>query len=478
MLAFQAIGTLIAEENKTLTGYHSSVAIKQPTRLDWKFVASGFGKAQAKVPTEYRSTDQRFQMYVPTAYSKDRLWPLIINISPGDAPRAWNQWKKVCTEERYLFCSAYGAGNRCPVGKRTRIVLDMFDQMRREYLIDPQRTYLTGFSGGGRMACTIAFALPEYFGGLIPVCGTNPLNSLDYLRQHVRDRLSVALVTGEKDFNRAENEKYMYPLLKEMDTRTKLWVVKELGHSIPKAPILLEVVNWLEADVKNRRKLVKEHLQLLPPSDVLLTPERQSMRLFGLAKRELKKNDRIWRGVTLMQGILSRWPNTESADEVRKLLKELQKNPRFMELVEEQGGEDERRTLKAQANAFQRMNQLSLALEAWKALASRHPKSPEGTEAFKQMNRIRGLLANTPYLGVRFAGGTTVLAEVVRDGPADKGKLERGDRIIQIDTTKITTGKDLRTVLDNHKPGDELLIEVNRQGQVIKRKVTLGKRPS
>ena len=41
------------------------------------------------------------------------------------------------------------------------------------------------------MACTIAYALPEYFGGLIPVCGTNPLPRLTYLRHRAEDRLSV-----------------------------------------------------------------------------------------------------------------------------------------------------------------------------------------------------------------------------------------------------------------------------------------------
>ena len=43
----------------------------------------------------------------------------------------------------------------------------------------------------------LAARLPEYLGGVIPVCGTNPLNRLDYLRHRVHDRLSVAFVTGE-----------------------------------------------------------------------------------------------------------------------------------------------------------------------------------------------------------------------------------------------------------------------------------------
>jgi len=63
-----------------------------------------------------------------------------------------------------------------PAGQRTRIVLDMLDDVRRHQRIDADQTYITGFSGGGRMACAIGFALPEYFGGVAPVCGTNPIS--------------------------------------------------------------------------------------------------------------------------------------------------------------------------------------------------------------------------------------------------------------------------------------------------------------
>ena len=148
-----------------------------------------------------------------------------------------------------------------------RIVLDMFDQVRRDYRIDPERTYITGFSGGGRVSCTIGFSLPEFFAGVIPVCGTNPLNSLDYLRHRVKDRASVAFVTGETDFNRAENEKYMSPFLTQLGIRSKLWVVPKLGHGVPGEAVLKEVVHWLEDDLHRRRDDVKQRPALAVPAD-------------------------------------------------------------------------------------------------------------------------------------------------------------------------------------------------------------------
>ncbi len=113
--------------------------------------------------------------FAPKGYQASKAWPLIVFVSAGDQPAGWNNWKPVCEKEGVFFCSPFAAGNPVPAGQRTRIILDMLDDVRRNFRIDPEQTYLSGFSGGARMACAIGFALPEYFGGIAPVCGTNPI---------------------------------------------------------------------------------------------------------------------------------------------------------------------------------------------------------------------------------------------------------------------------------------------------------------
>ncbi len=189
----------------------SAKTVSAPTRLDWEFAVGGFGKGAAKLPAGYDSTKQRYQLYVPKNYKKEKPAALILFISPGDQPGAFKNWQQICETHGVFFASPFGAGNNTAAGLRTRIILDVLDDVRRQYSIDPDQTYITGFSGGGRMACAIGFALPEYFGGVIPLCGTNPITGPGYLRHRIADRLSVAFVTGEKDFNRKENEAYMAP---------------------------------------------------------------------------------------------------------------------------------------------------------------------------------------------------------------------------------------------------------------------------
>jgi dienelactone hydrolase len=449
------------------------VEVANPTRLDWHFAAAGFGPRAAELPADYDSRRQRYQLFVPKGYDRARLWPLVVFISPGDDPLGWRFWQKPCEEGDILYSAAYGAGNNCPPGQRTRIVLDMLDDVRRHYRVNPDETYLAGFSGGGRIACTIAFALPEYFGGVIPVCGTNPLNDLAYLRHRVRERLSVAFVTGADDFNRAENEAYMAPLFEDLGIRARLWVVPRMGHTVPPPDVLAAVHDWLAADLKRRQADAAVYPGLRVGPDEVPTAHRQAERLLATAEDELGHADRTWRGAALLQGIVARWGKTEAAEKARKMSEDLQADPKRVALLAEQGGKEERRTLTAQARALERFGELRKALRAWDLLAEHYPDTEEGRKAAAEAKR----LAATPYLGVAFAGDTAAVAEVVPKGPADKGGVRPGDVLVALAEVKIGSAADVRRALQQHKAGEKVSLEVQRGGKPLALTVEFGALP-
>lgn len=360
-----------------------------PTRLDWEFAVAGFGAGAAKLPAGYDSKKQRYQLYAPPGADSKKPTALVIFISPGDQPMGWPAWKKVCQDHKVLFCSPYGAGNACPAGQRTRIILDMFDDVRKQYRIDPERTYISGFSGGGRMACAIGFALPEWFGGVAPICGTNPISGPTYLRHRITERLSVAFITGAKDFNRKENEEYMYPYFQELRIGSKLWVVTGLGHAVPSAAVVEEVHNWLEKDLDRRRAEVKAHPALAMKADQTLSPEDQAAKQLQAAETALKDADRIWKGVALLQGVTARWGKTAAAGEARAKLKSILEDAKVLEAVAVQGADDEQKYLTAQAKALERFGDMQKALQAWELLARNQPDSQAGQNATRQAQRLR-----------------------------------------------------------------------------------------
>ena len=363
--------------------------VAKPTRLDWEFAVSGFGKGAGKLPGGYDSAKQRYQFFAPKGVRKDKPSALVLFISPGDGPQGWTNWKTLCEKEGVLFASPFGAGNSTPAGPRTRIILDVLDDIRRQYAIDPDQTYLTGFSGGGRMACAIGFALPEYFGGVIPVCGTNPISGPTYLRHRVEERLSVAFVTGEKDMNRKENEEYMYPWFQEIGVRSKLWVVPKMGHAVPSGEVMTEIHAWVAADQKRRRDDAKARPYLAVAADDTPSAAEQAQRYVDGAVDEIKQPARTWRGVALLQGVTQRWGSTESAKEARVLLKEVLNNEKLVERISDQGADDEVKSVSAQAKALERFGQTAQAIEAWGILAKNYDGSPIAAKANENIKRLK-----------------------------------------------------------------------------------------
>ncbi len=241
-------------------GYQAQVKVTAPTRLDWTFVVSNRSLTeppQKFLPADYQSSRQSFELFVPPRRDPKQPAPLILFISPGIQPAGWKHFENVCKKLGFAFAGVRDAGNDVPSPKRIRIILDVFDEVRRQLPIDPDRTYVAGFSGGGRMACAVGFALPEYFGGVLPICAGGKLRDESWLRQRSADRLSVALLTGQTDFNKGEVERLWGGYFKDVGVRSRTWTQPGLGHGIPKDEVLLEAVRFLDQSAAQRSDLAR-----------------------------------------------------------------------------------------------------------------------------------------------------------------------------------------------------------------------------
>jgi predicted esterase len=363
--------------------------VAAPTRLDWEFAVSGFGKDAVKLPAGYDSTKQRYQLFVPKNYRKDKPASLVLFVSAGDGQQGWKNWQKFCEQEGVFFAAPLGAGNSTPAGPRTRIILDVLDDVRRQYAIDPDQTYITGFSGGGRMACAIGFALPEYFGGVIPLCGTNPISGPTYLRHRIEERLSVAFVTGEKDFNRKENEEYMFPWFQEIGIRSKLWVVPKMDHAIPNASVVSEIHAWLAEDLQRRRDDAKARPKLAVAANDTPGAAVQAKRFIESAQDAFGDPARTWHGVALLQAVTQRWGPSEAGKQARSMLQDVLKDKTLVERISDQGAVDEVKSVSAQARALERFGQPGRAVEAWGLLVQNYEGSPIAEKAAENIKRLK-----------------------------------------------------------------------------------------
>ena len=84
------------------------------------------------------------------------------------------------------------------------------------------------------------------------------------------------------------------------------------------------------------------------------------------------------------------------------------------------------------------------------------------------------------FLGVQMEPAERgVLVKVVQAGTAaEKAGVKANDIVVAIDTEPITNTEAMMDLLSGHKPGDEVTIQVMREGQRMDLKAKLGKRPA
>lgn len=386
-------------------GHNPQVSVQAATRLDWIFALANQSPAQAPADwlPGYDSTAQKYELYVPANLDRTQPVPLVLFISAGPQPAGLTNWRTVCDAAGVLFASPFGAGNNTTGPLRTRIVMDVLDDVRRRFNVDPDRTYLGGFSGGGRAACNIAFALPEYFGGVVPCCAAEGLRDEPWLRHRVIDRLSAALLTGETDFNRGELERYRGPLLTDVGVRTKVWTVPKMGHAIPPATVLAEAVRWLEEGLPERRRKATERPAMRLTSD---PPSREawSQAVLAEAKKQLNKPNMLYAGLSQLQGVMTRWNDLPAAAEATRILTEYDaKAERPWEAADL---EEQRKFLLAEARGLaayatgnlppqyvaQRGEMAAGAIERYQLLMQDDPNSAAGREARQRIDELKKLV--------------------------------------------------------------------------------------
>ncbi|MFO0880978.1 MAG: hypothetical protein U0840_26950 [Gemmataceae bacterium] len=383
-------------------GFHAQVKVTRPTRLDWTFVVAS--QSLTEVPRDwlgkFDSSAQTYDLFVPERKERKTPLPLLLYLSPGNEG-SWKQFEKLARSQGMLYVAPRNAGNDVPPRRRVRMVLDVLDEVLRDFPVDPDRTYIAGFSGGGRIACAIAFALPELFGGVIPLCATGDLRQEPWLRQRVADRLSVALVTGENDFNRGEVERLRGPFLAEVGVRSRVWMVAGLGHALPGERTLMEVFRWLEEGLPRRRKLASAW-----PASRFSTAERASQARLLLAegKKRMESASSRYAGLMQVQGTMKRWPDLAEGKAAQKLLEEFESGGDTA--WEKEDVAEQRRFLVAQARALDRYatgpldpryrdmkaGMLREAVRLYKTIAEDGPDTTAGREARKRLPVLEKLL--------------------------------------------------------------------------------------
>lgn len=200
----------------------------------------------------YRIEEETFEVFVPPGYTEDRPHALLVWVSPtpfGGTER--EEFQKVLSDHDVTWIGANNSGNARSRWDRTALALDAAAAMLDLYNIDPERVWVGGYSGGGRVSGGLVMLYPEIFRGGLFVMGCDfhrqlPVSdhpgavwpaafrepSTKALRTLRRERRFVIL-TGTRDFNVSKSRSVHQAYLDQDFRHVRLLVVPGMSHYDP-----------------------------------------------------------------------------------------------------------------------------------------------------------------------------------------------------------------------------------------------------
>lgn len=241
-------------------GAQDAVFQKSPPHSDADELKARFRSKENAGP--YDVSKEKFRLVLPKSYAPGARWGLFIYISADDSPGVPAEYAELLEKQRLITLAPYRAGNGRNIFDRFRLAIDACFNGQRSFDIDPDRVYISGFSGGARVASMLGVAYADLFPGAVPLCGVNfykdipsepgkswPLGYLpvDEALKIAKTKGRFALMTGEKDFNLKNTRAvFEFGFKKEGFKHARVFEVPGLGHSPPPAAALSQALTYLD----------------------------------------------------------------------------------------------------------------------------------------------------------------------------------------------------------------------------------------
>lgn len=187
-----------------------------------------------------------WMMYVPDSYDPSLPAGLMVYISPvgrGFLPRGWQD---TLDDSNLIWIAANQSGNDAPTERRMLLAVLGTQIASALYSIDPDRVYLSGFSGGGKTAGLVAIHFANLFKGAIYICGaefwTNDPPAL--MSQVLQNR--YVFLTGDEDFNRTLTRRVYNRYERAGVPNINLIIVPGMAHSNPGGRDLDRAIRFLD----------------------------------------------------------------------------------------------------------------------------------------------------------------------------------------------------------------------------------------
>jgi predicted esterase len=225
----------------------------------------------------YDIEQESFEVYVPDCYDSNTPFGLIvwISASPSGSIERLHDPKQLMAKHKLIWVGANNSGNNTKTyERRIPLALDAAYNMQKLYNIDPNRVYVAGISGGGRVASITAFHHSDVYDGGIFVIGANYWESMSVPDQNSSWRAGsprplqgnllrakkfgrYVLLTGDTDGNRLQMHTYYEKGYSKCLNNVLYIQVPGMGHEIPPAEEFEKALEYVDKPFSQKAEQVQ-----------------------------------------------------------------------------------------------------------------------------------------------------------------------------------------------------------------------------
>ena len=202
--------------------------------------------AESLTDTFRENKEFTWYVYVPESYDPEKPAGLLVYISPIPQGYMPKEWKSVVDQQNLIVISAHNSGNHTRTKRRMLLAIVAPYVVFENYAIDTDRVYLSGFSGGGKVASVTAVNFPTLFDGAIFICGAEAWSNVDEEKLARANENRFVFVTGTRDFNRLQTKKMQRKFFDAGMTNSMLLNVPNMGHSTPGEDSFRDAILFLD----------------------------------------------------------------------------------------------------------------------------------------------------------------------------------------------------------------------------------------